>query len=136
MLKVSIGFLAAMWRSLSPPWLVWVGLLVLVNSVIPLFYLSTVEARVILTAFLLAGLIMILLFQAFGFVRLLGAGHLLAWTPAVAWLFTRLPAIEYDSTFGRWIIAVLVIDVIALLIDAIDVSRYAAGDREPFPARI
>ncbi len=74
---------------LRKPWVAWVMLLVAVNAVISLFYLTTVEAQVILGAAIIGFIIQIAIFSAKGFVRLLGIGHIL-WIPMVFWLRSRI----------------------------------------------
>ena len=37
-----------------------------------------------------------------------------------------------DSTFGYWLMVVIVLDSLSLLIDTIDVLRYVKGERTPF----
>ncbi len=71
------------------------------------------------------------IFAVKGFVRLLGIGHIF-WVPMVPWLWTRLDQVEPESLIGYWIIAVVALNSISLIIDAIDVVRYVAGDREPY----
>lgn len=41
----------------------------------------------------------------------------------------RLPLIPGDEFFGLWIRSLIVVNVILLVIDIVDVARYAAGDR-------
>ncbi len=130
MLKILNGFLRGL-LSLAWPWWIWVALLGAVNMVAPLFFLQTAEARVVLAAFLVAASFQMGLFAQFGFVRLLGIGHILPWLPMLIWLASRLDGINAASPLGRWVLAVLVLDAISLVIDAVDVIRYAAGDRTP-----
>jgi hypothetical protein len=61
-------------------------------------------------------------------VRLLGIGHL-PWVPVVLWLRSRTSAIRTDTLFGHGSWAVIVLDGLSLVIDAIDVGRYVAGER-------
>ena len=88
MFKVVLGFTKAMLTVLSIPWLIWVGTLLLVNMVVPLFFLEHREAQAVLAATMLAAIIQMVIFNAKGFVRLLGIGHFL-WLPVVVWLASR-----------------------------------------------
>jgi hypothetical protein len=128
-MKTMISFMKTMF-ALPKPWVAWVMLLVAVNVVISLFYLTTVEAQVILGAALIGFIIQIAIFSAKGFVRLLGIGHIL-WIPMVFWLWSRLDLAAPDSFFHSWLIAVIVLDTISLVIDATDVIRYWNGERNP-----
>ena len=80
-------------------------------------------------AILASGALMTALTARFGFTRIIGLGHLF-WIPLVAFLILRLGAIPADDFFGLWIRAVIVLNSIALAIDAVDVVRWLAGDRQ------
>ena len=124
-----ISFIKTM-LTLPKPWVAWVMLLMTVNVVIPLYYLTTIEVQVVLGAALIGAIIQTAIFSAKGFVRLLGIGHIL-WVPMVFWLSSRLDLAAPGSFFHSWLIAVIVIDTISLVIDATDVIRYWNGDRDP-----
>jgi len=136
-MKAILGFLRAMFDFLRTmmtfpkPWVVWIMLLMLVNMVIPLFYLGTPEGKVVLGAFVLGALLQTAIFAAKGFVRLLGIGHIV-WVPMVAWLWTRLEVVPASSVFRYWLLATIVLVSLSLLIDAVDVIRYLRGEREPY----
>lgn len=127
MLEIAIGFVRGA-LTLRWPWWIWIALLVVANAVAPLFFLGTVEARAVLAAILVAAAIMMAIFRARGFVRLLGLGHLVVWPFLLVWLASRLPGIE-PGPFRSWVQAVILLDTLSLLIDLADVIRYAAGDR-------
>ncbi len=63
-----------------------------------------------------------------GFTRLLGMSHIF-WIPMIIWFWTRLDQIPSDDAFGVWIRVLIAVNMISLLIDAVDVLRYLAGDR-------
>ncbi len=136
-MKAILGFLHAMFGFLRTmmtfpkPWVVWIMLLMLVNMVIPLFYLGTLEGEVVLGAFVFGALHQGWIFSAKGFVRLLGIGHLV-WIPMVAWLWTRLDVASTGSLFRHWLLATIVLVSLSLLIDAVDVIRYLRGERDPY----
>ncbi len=123
-----IGFFRGL-TTLAKPWWAWIGLLIVANLAGPLVFLGSREAQAVLAAFLLAAGIQMTLFYFKGFVRLLGIGHIIAWVPLLAWLWTRLGALDSGTPFGQWILAVLVLNGISLVIDLVDVVRYAAGER-------
>ena len=110
-------------------WQVWLMLLLGANLIAPMFFLNTVEAQVTLAAFLVSITLMTVLTARFGFTRILGLGHIL-WIPLLVFLLLRLSSIPADDTFGIWIRVLLILNGISLLIDARDVVRYIAGDRE------
>ena len=78
---------------------------------------------------MIGGTLMSLLTARFGFTRILGLGHIL-WIPLVGWLAFRLGQIPADDAFGLWIRGVIVVNSLSLVIDGVDVVRYAAGDRK------
>lgn len=128
-MKVMIEFTKTM-LLLPQPWLGWMGLLVAVNMVIPLYYIHTREAKVVLIAAMFGLMIMMAIFGAKGFVRLLGIGHI-AWVPMLPWLWTRLDDTSFGSFFGYWLIAVIVLDSLSLIVDVVDIRRYIKGERTP-----
>ncbi len=129
-MKAMFDFLRTM-LTLRKPWVGWIMLLIMVNMVIPLFYLGTVEGKVVLGAFVFAALHQGWIFSRKAFVRLLGIGHIV-WVPMVAWLWTRLDVAPAGSLFRYWLLATIVLVSLSLLIDAVDVIRYLRGERDPY----
>ncbi len=109
-------------------WQVWLAALVAANLVVPMFFLQRLEARVVLGTILASMTLMTWLTGRFGFTRVLGLGHIL-WAPMLAFLFARLGDIPAGDAFGIWIRALIVLNGVSLVIDAVDVIRYIAGDR-------
>ena len=109
----------------------WLMLLLAANLAAPLFFLHRTEAQVVLLALVASFGVMTLLTGLTGFTRLLGMGHVF-WIPMNIWLWTRLDQIPSDDAFGVWIRVLIAINTLSLLIDAVDVVRYLAGDREEF----
>ncbi len=110
-------------------WQVWLAALVAANLVVPMFFLQRLEARIVLGAILASMALMTYLTGRFGFTRILGLGHIL-WIPMLAFLLTRLGDIHAGDAFGVWIRALIVLNSMSLIIDAVEVIRYVAGDRE------
>ena len=110
-------------------WQLWLLLLVAVNLIIPLFFLDRLEAQVVVGV-MLASLVLMTILTAFGgFTRLLGLGHIL-WFPLLYFLWTRLSQIPGDDLFGIWVRALMALNAVSLLLDAVDVVRYIAGERQ------
>lgn len=131
-MKAMINFTKTM-MIMPIQWQIWLGALVGVNIVAPLFFIHTIEAQVVLVMGIGGLVIMSVIFSMKGFVRLMGIGHI-GWLPLVFWLGTKLEHVPADSAFGYWIIAVIVLDSLSLFIDIIDVLRYVKGERQPFLA--
>ena len=127
MIKTAVGFIKGMATLPKPLW-VWIGVLMLVNMVVPFFFFSTLEAKAVLATTFLGALTQMAIFRARGFVRLLGLGHIY-WVPLLPWLFSRLVPNSLAGDLRTWIWGVLIVDGISLVIDTADVVRYATGDR-------
>ena len=112
------------------PWLAWLGLLLAANVVGSLVFIGTLEAKAVITAVLIGVTIQMWIFSAKGFVRLLGIGHL-PWVPMIPWLWNRLDHAVPGSPFSYWLAAVMILDGLSLVIDAVDVLRYVRGERAP-----
>lgn len=113
------------------PWNLWVGLLAGVNMVGGVVFIRTMEGRLALACLMLAFMIMWGIYVQKGFVRLLGLGHLIAWTPQVVWYTHVVLEGSAAGWFLYWLIAVLVVNGISLVIDFVDVVRYTLGDTQP-----
>ena len=107
----------------------WLMLLVALNMIVPLFFLARLEAILVLAA-AMAGMIAQTVVTAYsGFTRLLGLGHIF-WFPLLYFIWIRLDMIPADDFFGIWIRVLMTLNALSLVIDVIDVIRYATGDRE------
>ena len=111
------------------PWRLWLMLLVTANLVVPLFFLGHLEAQVVLGVFMGSAILMTVLTRLSGFSRLLGLGHIL-WVPLLLFLWTRLDQMPADDFFGVWVRVLMVLNALSLVVDAADVVRYIAGDRQ------
>jgi hypothetical protein len=129
MLKAFIGFNKAI-LALPKPWQVWMVLLVSANIISPFFFLGTPEALVVVVSAVAGLSIMTVLFARFGYVRLLGVGHL-PWLFTVPWLGLQLSQTIESGPFYYWLLSVIVLDSISLVIDAVDIARYWMGERQP-----
>ena len=112
----------------SLPVRLWVGLMVIFNMIIPLFFLERLEAQFALAAIMASMALMTLITATTGFSRLMGLGHIF-WIPLLYFLWTHLDQIPPDDGFGVWVRALMVINATSLVIDAVDVFRYLAGER-------
>ncbi len=110
-------------------WQIWIGCLVLTNGILPLFFIQTLEAKIVLLSLLIAGVIQVGIASWLGFVRLLGLGHILTWTPLIWFLCTRMS--NLTEATHTWVFALVLINSISLVIDVVDVTRFMLGDRTP-----
>ena len=109
-------------------WQLWLVLLLTVNLIVPFFYIDRVEAQVVLAVLVASFVLSTILTSRVGFTRLLGLGHIL-WVPLLWFLWTHLEQNPPDDFFGIWIRTLMTLNAMSLVIDAIDVIRYIAGDR-------
>jgi len=112
------------------PWPVWIMVLMAVNMIGPLFFLDHLEGQLVLGVFVISAGLMMLLYAATGFTRVLGAGHVL-WLGMLPWLWSRLDSIQMEGWLSFWVIAVIAVNGLSLIIDIVDVTRYLRGDRQP-----
>ena len=115
--------------SMPPLWKAWLLALVSANLFAPLFFIGRVEAQVVVAALMVSMVLMTILTGRFGFSRVLGLGHIIAWVPLLAFLLTRLPDTPSSDPFGLWLRVVIALDAASLVIDTVDVARFFAGDR-------
>jgi hypothetical protein len=128
-MKTMISFVKAMLR-MPKPWVAWLALLMTVNMVVPIFFIETLEAQVVLATMMVSAALMMFLFAQKGFVRLLGLGHVL-WIPLIFWLSARVDFASASTELEQWLLAVIVLNGLSLIIDAVDVIRYVKGERTP-----
>ncbi|AFY70210.1 hypothetical protein Pse7367_1935 [Thalassoporum mexicanum PCC 7367] len=109
-------------------WQLWILLLVIVNAIVPLFFLSHLEAQVVVAAFLASFILMIVLTARYGFTRILGLGHIF-WIPLLFFLGLHQTNLLGNNLFDTWMLVLIILNSISLIIDIVDVSRYINGER-------
>tara|TARA_B110000444_G_scaffold252260_1_gene281291 strand:+ start:1162 stop:1563 length:402 start_codon:yes stop_codon:yes gene_type:complete len=123
----------------EPLWLqAWIMLLVIANLAAIPFVLTKVEGAwrfrkeclAIVVSFMVAGMQMNWMYSTFGYVRLLGLAHLIAWTPAFVYVLMRRKELDMSMVFAKYLHFYLVVAGISLAIDFVDVVRYLLGDGE------
>lgn len=125
---------------LTEPWWLqmWLLLLVAANVLAIPFLLRRVDSRwaiqreavFIVISFIVAAMIMDWMYLNFGYVRLLGLAHLIAWSPAYLYVLLSRQRIGLQDWFGKYIHFYLLIAGVSLFIDALDVIRFLVGDGE------
>jgi hypothetical protein len=106
----------------------WVGLMVIFNMIIPLFYLERLEAQVVLACLMASMALMTYITATTGFSRLMGLGHIF-WIPLLYFLWMSLDQIPAEGLFGLWVRTLMVINAASLILDGADVLRYLTGER-------
>ncbi len=117
-------FLAA-----EPAWLqAWVYWMMAVNTASVLFVRHR-GAQLVLALWIGNIITMSLLFEWNGYNRLLGLSHVIWWTPLLVLLWRGRRSVPRTGLYPRWLAVVFVTDAASLVIDYVDVVRYALGDR-------
>jgi hypothetical protein len=130
-LKAMVEFMAIMMTRFQLVARFWLLTLAAVNMT-SLYFIDTMEARVVFGVFMISMMIMTGIYHRSGFIRILGVGHVL-WIPMVLWLWARLSqTLPLNSIFEYWLLIVIVMNTISLVIDTFDVVRYIKGDRKPY----
>nr|WP_070961132.1 hypothetical protein [Hyphomonas sp. Mor2] len=116
----------------SPEWvLIWLQVLVGTLSISILFSPFRHEARAILFGTIMGMAMTVVIYTQFGFTRILGAGHILVWTPTLLYMVSLLGTASVVKTwFGRWLWLAIVAMTISLAFDYFDLARYMMGDRD------
>ena len=109
---------------------IWVAWLVAVNSA-SLLFIQHIEARVTLGAVGAAVIAQALIYRRKGFIRLLGATHVL-WVPMLTWIALRLDTLAGEErAFHVWLVTLIATNAVSLVIDAWDAARFIRGERRP-----
>ena len=112
----------------EPMWLqAWVFWMMIVNTASILF-VKHMAARVTLGCWLGNIVFMSILLEYTGYTRLLGLSHVVFWTPLIAYLIWTWANIKDNGLYTRWVQVLIATNTISLVIDYIDVIRWAIGD--------
>lgn len=131
-----IGFLIRMlelfgvvflrFRTVPRVWCVW---LVGVNLAC-LYFITHIEAQVVLAATAIAVVAQTLIYQRIGFTRILGSTHAL-WIPMFIWMATRIDTIMGEPALANWLVLLFATNMVSLVVDTIDAVRFLRGKRTP-----
>ena len=120
------GVVYLRYRFVPRLWNVW---LVGVNAAC-LFFITHIEAQVVLAVTGVAVATQTFIYGKIGFTRVLGVVHIM-WVPMFAWIATRLDLITADPQLALWLQILFVTNLISIVIDTIDVTRFLRGERAP-----
>ncbi|MBO9450339.1 hypothetical protein J7426_08745 [Tropicibacter sp. R16_0] len=125
--------IAEIWASFRrlPLWVqIWVGVILMPVNLLPLAFLGQPGAGVI--AFLAIGgmaLNLPILLIERGFSKAMAFPHILLWTPLLGVISGQLQG-EVSDGFFRFLVVLVIVDVISLLFDYADAIKWWQGDRE------
>jgi len=92
------------------------------------------DALAVAGAFILGAVLMSVMYDRLGYVRLLGLPHLIFWAPLAVYLWVRLrdEAVTAPQRPAIWLLLATI--GVSLVFDVSDVARYLLGERAPqFP---
>ncbi|GAB4024289.1 MAG: hypothetical protein Fur0010_27590 [Bdellovibrio sp.] len=113
------------------PWNLWVIILSMINFIGGVMFISTFEGKFSLFSMMGAVIVMTIIYARYGFVRLLGLGHILFWLPFVAFCIRQLTnGTTLSATFRVWLLTVIIINSASLIIDFIDLFKFLKGERD------
>lgn len=102
---------------------------VVVNVVGAIYFMPRTLAWLVFISFMLNLLVMgSVLIETKGWIRILGRSHL-PLLSGMASVVSRLDRIDFDSTFGWWIVALMVTNCMTLIFATYNVWRYWQGNR-------
>lgn len=116
----------------QPAWLqIWFAWLVGILFFTPVALTAMRQSRgmglVCLGVALLTAVVMPWLYDLWGYVRLLGLGHVVLWTPLLIWLWPRLHGLDGAARIVAWVFFLTL--GASLIVDYIDVLRWLLGER-------
>lgn len=120
----------------QPVWIgVWLNVLVFGAFVAPLTLLIWKSSRkagiVTFLASVAAVFAVNFMYDAMGYVKLLGLPHLVIWTPTVVFLMAQQARGDMSNWPRRIIWFIIAIICISLVFDFIDAARWVLGERAP-----
>lgn len=113
-------------------WVNWMMAVFAVSAIVFLFSAATrLAALLTLLAFIAGAVLLNLMYQQMGYVRLLGLPHLIFWTPLAVYLRARLRSRDVTGVFRIVMYVLLATILVSLIFDSVDVARYLLGERKP-----
>ena len=112
-------------HSLDWYWLSWIYLMVLINGIIPFFFLPRFTSIIVLISATTGFFLGLILTHALGYSRILGLMHL-PWIPMVSFqmYYFYKQKFKPKSLHDYWFILSLLISVLSLAIDFHDIFSY------------
>lgn len=86
------------------------------------------RARWALLAWVINIIIILSLYNIFGYTRILGLSHILAWTPLLVYLLRNRKPFQQENWPGRYLYWFMAVISVSLVFDYIDLFRYLTGN--------
>ena len=112
----------------GPAWVYWWTRVIDASNwlLIPFAVFDT-RARWALLAWMLNIVMILSLYNLFGYTRILGLSHILAWTPLLVYLLKQRQSFLDENWAGRYFYWFMAVITVSLLFDYVDVVRYLLG---------
>ena len=111
---------------------VWFGALAVVNLATFVFAPFDVRARWMAVSVVMLSVLVASMFKLYGYTRILGLGHIVVWLPLFAYLWRMRGAFPEREWVNRFILVFAAVNGVSFGLDAVDVVRYALGDRSAY----
>lgn len=127
--------------ALQPAWVgYWLKVLLFGAFILPAALLVWKQSRaaglLTIIASLAAGFATSRLYDAVGYVKLLGLPHILFWTPLVVYLVLQIRKPDMPKPPRLIMIAVVGVILISLGFDYVDLARYLLGEKTPLEGTV
>ena len=119
--------------SLTSPLLrnTWFLALIIVNLGGGITFIDNMAGKSAIASLVGATVVMLIVYWRHGYVRLLGLGPALFWTPMQIEFSLILANENPTGLFHAWVLIVLVVNGITLTLGVINVFRYMQGNTQP-----
>ena len=115
----------------GPQWIYWwTRVIDTSNWLLLLFVYFDRRARWAFLAWVVNIVTILTLYNVYGYTRILGLAHIIAWTPLLPYLLARRHPFTEENWAGRYLYWFMGVITISLIFDYIDVIRYFMGDTE------
>ena len=115
--------------SQGPAWVYWWTRVIDASNWLLLpFAFFDQRARIAFSAWLANIVMIIALYNIYGYTRILGLSHILAWTPLLFYLLSKRKSFLQENLAGRYLYWFMGVIGVSLLFDYLDLIRFLAGD--------
>ena len=112
----------------GPQWVYWwTRVIDASNWLLVPFALIDQRARWALLAWIINIVIILSLYNLFGYTRILGLSHILAWTPLLIYLWRQRQPFLEENWSGKYLYWFMAVITVSLVFDYWDVVRYLSG---------
>ncbi len=110
----------------------WFAVLAIVNLASFIFAIWDVRARWMAASVIALSLVVMGLYQIFGYTRILGLGHIIVWVPLFIYLWPRRKSPPHRRWTNLFIVIFLLVNGVSFALDSVDLIRYLLGDRSSY----